>query len=393
MATYSTSQQPYNNTMALFQAWAGPSTGIAYALSQLGLTKMSDTYTANWSSATTIGAQAIPTSAGNPMGANFGQTVASGQRLPLPASNFMGAYSSATTYSAGDVVTFTVNSVPLVYVFINATPTANQAPMSYSSPNYTLNSTYWAPYYMEIWEMGGGAGSLTPFYIKLEYGTGTSAGYPALTMQIGTGYSTGASGYLTGNVTQTQQVLAGASDSATAYPMYFSGDGVTYLNMALFPNNSGTTWVGHLSIERSISGQTSGTINYTSSYVTYLTSFNNTTWQQTMNLTGSPYLGPRLTDPVGGYQFAGSALFTNQTPACQITPSIGIVGNPLTSIMLWSETDAVANGSAGGGNTFQIYVYGAFHTYIGTYNYYPYFNIWYSGTAYSNTTSALLRWE
>jgi len=64
----------------------------------------------------------------------------------------------------------------------------------------------------EIWRFDDTYQSVSPVYIKLEYGSGTAAANPSLRVQIGT--STNGSGALTG-ATMTQQAIT-ASTSSTA---------------------------------------------------------------------------------------------------------------------------------------------------------------------------------
>lgn len=121
MATkYQTTQTGDCSSMANFQAWAGPTTGIAFALSTLGFAKQSDTYTAQWSNASTIGAAAlVATNGGMTVSGTFG-TITNYSGTPLASGNFLGAWAQATSYTAGQVVTYSVNSLPMVFICTTA---------------------------------------------------------------------------------------------------------------------------------------------------------------------------------------------------------------------------------------------------------------------------------
>lgn len=377
MATYTATLFPDNSTSAHFLGWAGSSTGISYALGQLGFVLQADTYTAQWAASAVIGAPAQPIVAGALNGTAFG-TVAANQRTQVPAANFMGAYASGTTYSKGQVVTFTVNSEPLVYMFINGTPTAGQAPMSYSSPNYTLNSTYWTPYYMEVWKMA--SGSLNTAYIKIEYGCGTtSVNDPCATISIGGTYSTGSSGYLTGNFTLPQLFLLGTgSNSGASYPCYFSGDGGSWLNMAMFPSGASNAYTGYVGIERFVQSWSGSSITYESASATLMCGAGTLWYQENIYLTGSPASGVRNAWVSAAY--TGQSAINNYLPACPVFPVDGAFGNPLTLLL------APASSALASGNTAFVYTYGAVHTYmtVGTYPW-QYFN--------DQVSYGLLRWE
>lgn len=132
-----------NDTYAHFRLWAGTggvSEGLAGALSTLGFTKQSDTYTAQWANGATIGDTARSSAAGNLFGAAFPSTTTR-QRAGLAGSHFKGAWVASTSYSVGDVVTDTTTA-QIVFICTSATSSAT-API-----NLVAN---WSPYWMEIW--------------------------------------------------------------------------------------------------------------------------------------------------------------------------------------------------------------------------------------------------
>ena len=383
MSTYTTTAYPDNSTMANFLGWAGGVAGLSYALAQVGCTLMADTYTAQWSAASTIGSAALPTAAGGLNTTVFPAFTNFQRSSQLASTNFLGAYAGGTTYSKGNVVTFTVNSQPLVYVFINATPTAGQAPMSFSSPTYTLNSTYWAPYYMEVWKMH--SGSLNDIYFKLEYGCASGGvNWPFLTVSVGNTYSTGASGYLSGNVISPQYALAAqANNASTAYNIYVSGDGGSWLNVAMFNGDIQNTRPGYFGIERQISSVSGSSVVYGNTFYTLLAGQYTSWWQQNGYFSGAPGTGVRW----GGVQSfqipnSGTGPTNNLVPVSAAFPSDGYIGNPLTIFKPYFQA------TYNQGYTAYLYDYGANHTYMQLGATPPYQYMTSTGGS-----QALIRWE
>lgn len=74
----------------------------------------------------------------------------------------------------------------------------------------------------EIWCFNDALQATSPVYFKLDYGTGATAGYPALQISVGQG-SSGACA-LTGKIVN-QSVFCGDSSTTGYYPWYASGDG------------------------------------------------------------------------------------------------------------------------------------------------------------------------
>lgn len=86
----------------------------------------------------------------------------------------------------------------------------------------------------EIWRLNDALQSSAPFFIKIEYGSGSAATTPSIWITIGT--TTNGAGTLGGNVSTRTQIRANGS-SATLTNCYFSGQS-SRINFALWPMSS-----------------------------------------------------------------------------------------------------------------------------------------------------------
>jgi hypothetical protein len=348
-----------NSTFATFKAWAGDitaapgtGTGIAAILNQLGFTKLSDTYTANWDNGTTVGAGALPNltagAGGNLFGTTFPTTTANA-RAGLAGSHFKGAYNGGTAYSIGDVVTDNAGGAAIVYIATAA-----------GTGNATTNTSFWSPYWMEIWKFTGGG--LTDVFIKLEYGCGSSsATNPQLSIQLGTAYVAN-SGVIngSGNFSQAEQVFVGTATMASG-DIYVYGDGINALGFIFGRQNVNCAY---FFTERSISGQVASAPVYTSSYMTIISCPGAVgQWHQSsLFLSGGTVQTQRFLSvmTVALNASAISYATNNITPSFPVFPTPGWVGNPMTILIGLSNSDTVENSSI------STTVYGATHTYITT---------------------------
>jgi hypothetical protein len=338
-----------NSSIADLRLWAGDVAGLGFVLSTLGFTKQADTYTAQWANSITIGAAALPNISANLFGAIF-PTTTNLARSPLASTNFKGAWVTLTAYVAGNVVTDTTTAA-LVYICILATSGAT-APVS--------DATHWSPYFMEIWKTGG---SLTPIYMKLEYGCSATAANPQLSIQWGTGWVSGSSGFLTGNFSLAEQLFSGSSTQAAA-ECDFCADGNNFFVANIFRGaaaNPGPTIFG---FERSINGQVSLAPNYTNDYFTYIKGFSaaGNWWQQTVYMTGTPVTAIRVnygnTITLGAA--TASLIVNNTTPAFPVFPLLGYCGNPMTILITQQQADTTEGAQQ------TCTVYGAVHNYMMT---------------------------
>jgi hypothetical protein len=378
MAKYQTFENLDNSNFTDFRAWAGDVTGIASALSALGLTKLNDTYTAQWANGAAIGAAALSTLAGNLFGAAF-PAVVNVNRAGLPGVNFMGAYSSGTAYTVGQVVTYNPGAGQICYIC-----TTNAA--AGIAPTTTAN---WSPYWMEIWEMA--SSGLPTFYIKLEYGCGSAAVDPQLSVQIGSAYVSN-SGVLSGNVVLAEEIfISNTSSLGSPVELDFCSDGANFFACMLARGYTGsTTLCSWFAFEREITGTVAGAPVYGSNYVTLCAAGGGTPRQVSLFLTST--LGPaaisvRLTSGLGvgggpGFSAAVSQSVNNSVALAPVFPNVGFVGNPLSSVVGLNGPDAVE------GSTVAGTVYGSSHSYL----------VSKTGTAFTSLTSVGngavgIRWE
>ncbi len=345
-----------NSSYADFQGWAGDitaspgtGTGIAAALFNLGFTKTTDQYNANWT-----GASVIPQNGGNLFGAAF-PTTTSNARAQLAGTNFnlgtagASAWVSGQAYVVGNVVT---NSNSVFVCISNIT--GSTAPGS--------DTTHWSTYFMEIWSVV--SSGLTTFYIKLEYGGGATATNPQLSISFGTAYVAN-SGVLSGNVSTTEQCFVGTG-VATSSECDWSGDGQNYFGM--FMHRANTTHSSFVCFERGISGQTAGAPVYstTNQYITYLVGFPTPTWHQCSLFLGNGLANTSSVRNAWGSVptiFAvGSQIVNNITPALPIFPFVGWCGNPMSVVQAYSVTDSSE------GVTISSNVYGSATSYLTSIN-------------------------
>jgi hypothetical protein len=345
MATLTQTIVGTNSSYANFKTWAGDvtaspgtGTGIAAALYTLGFTKQSDTYTAQWDNGTTNAAlsnpNSIPLAAGNLFGSAFATTT-NNARSALASSAFQGAWSVGTGYTVGQIVTYTPSGgAQQVYICI-ANGGVGVSPAGNSGGTST---SFFAPYYMEIWSMA--AAGLDTVYIKLEYGGGATATNPQLSIQLGSAYVAN-SGVLSGNVSTVEQCFIGTA-TATSSECDWAGDGQNWF--AMYMHRANTSHSSCVVFERAISGQTAGAPVYSASnqYITYLTGFVTPTWHQcSLFLSGG--VANSVRNPwasVVNLFTAGSQIVNSITPALPVFPLIGWVGNPMSAIQAYSVTDA-----------------------------------------------------
>lgn len=224
-------------------------------------------------------------------------------------------------------------------------------------------------YVYEMWKPGD---ALTSFVLKIEYGTQSSAGRPALRLSLGT--SSDGAGNLTGFITSNPDAAVGVAvtSTVTQFNCYLSGDSgrVSVTMWANDTTNPGPIFFG---VERSINSSGS----YTSDYVTLLVagsgSNQNNTFQQSVSIGSG-----------AGRAFGGNAKGTNSsqsgwcvaidpgattavafsaTPLALIEPQVGLPGNKMT----------IAGAAYGNDVTEEATIvipaanmpYGVSHTYIG----------------------------
>ena len=221
---------------------------------------------------------------------------------------------------------------------------------------------------------------LTPVYMKLEYGCSATAADPQLSMQFGTGWSSSASGYLTGNVSLTEELFSGAGTIA-ATECDYCGDGGTFFVANMFRGGAANPGPAIFGWERSIAGLTASAPVYASTYITYLKGYSTAAqwWQQTLFLSGNPAVATRVnyanTITLGAQS---STLIVNGTsPALPVFPLAGYCGNPMTILVGMQTADVVE------GTVITCTVYGRTNAYLLTKTTFAGGFGWNSGTSYA----------
>lgn len=345
-----------NSSYADFQGWAGDidaargtGTGISAALFNLGFTRTTDQYNANWTGGT------LPNTTGSLLAGPFG-AFTSNARTALAGSNFnlgtagASAWLSGQTYTPGQVATFGG------YTWIN---TVNNSASNTTNP--ATDTTKWSTYWMEIWSAV--SSGLTTFYIKLEYGCTATASHPFMTVQFGSAYVTN-SGVLSGNVTVTEQAFEDSVGAASS-ECDWAGDGQNWFGMMMHRGN--TTHSNFVYFERGVSGQTGGAPVYstTNQYITYLVGFVGPIWHQCslfLGAVGTTNSTRETAASVVNLFTSGSRIINNITPALPIFPLVGWCGNPLSAMQAYSVTDSVE------GATISSTVYGTSTNFLVTIN-------------------------
>lgn len=203
---------------------------------------------------------------------------------------------------------------------------------------------------------------LTPVYIKMEYGSTTSTTIPMVMMQFGTTWTgSTSSGFLSGNVSLTEQLFLGTAGTQAATECDFCGDGNTFFVAHMFragaaPGPAIFGW------ERSISGLTASAPVYASTYLTYIRGYNAATtwWQQSLFLSGTPVTAIRVNygNTLTLANTAQTLIVNATTPALPVFPLLGYCGNPMTILIAQNTTDSVEGG------TITCTVYGRTNTYL-----------------------------
>lgn len=200
----------------------------------------------------------------------------------------------------------------------------------------------------EVWRMADSLQATAPFFIKLEYGQGTTAGNPSLWITGGTG--TNGSGQLTGAGTRQQlTATAGqAAQGATQYEMDYSGS-TSRFNCVIWRNLVTTSFAFGIERSRDTAGaETDESV---------------TLWSISAGSTGRQQTFPKLGTgaSIGQESFIISAMMTtftssiynNKIAIAPVFPFLGYYQNPMTSIVALKAADWVD------GALFDVVMYGA----------------------------------
>lgn len=205
----------------------------------------------------------------------------------------------------------------------------------------------------EIWKPGDG---LTPFYVKMYYGTGSgSPAGPRWRWQTGTG--TDGAGNLTGFTTAlielTATNLAGAG--ITTYECDFSGD-TDRMSILMWRTLNNIAIIASFERTKSATG-TNTTDGYTVVSTTQTSA--TATGQQTVifGVGAAPALSSRVFAALGT-GLNTTTLFNNNIPVSPVFPVYGQYGNPMTTIAFVSSADVTA------GSIFSTSLFGSTRAYI-----------------------------
>ena len=241
---------------------------------------------------------------------------------------------------------------------VGLTKTSDSGQVSWSG-TITAPSANAFPYY-EIWQLTDTLAATYPYLLKVEYGAGNTASWPALRITVGTGSN--GSGTLTGNVSSAMAHSAGNTDTTRLHPVFVSGDG-SRLQIALWADGQ-TPFGGAFSISRTVNsaGVTNGNgINFVA-YTGYYSSGNQAEFLQQYippSGMGVPYpyaVSTTLTTatPNSGYGSLGSNL-----GVFPVFPWVGYADNPDMGAIAYFHNDIPASGV-----TLTISMYGTNHNYV-----------------------------
>lgn len=199
----------------------------------------------------------------------------------------------------------------------------------------------------EIWRMADALQATVPIFLKLEYGSGSAAGNPAVWVVLGSG-STGA-GALTGVLSTRQQVTG--TLTATPCNWYISGD-TNRFGFAL-ASSAGNSFL--LSIERTV--DVSGVVTGEGALliVKNLNSWSQVAWNQ---ITG-PYTATwELTIGALGPAVAPAGVWGTQLAVYPIYHNKGVFLNPGLNCLAYIDA------TIGAFSTISFSIYGGTHTYM-----------------------------
>jgi len=216
-------------------------------------------------------------------------------------------------------------------------------------PPATSSSVY------EIWKMNDG--NTLPIYLRINYGTGSTATYPVLTFVLQAA-TDGAGGIpaATGN-TGAAVGFIGNSTTASAFTSYMSGS-TNRLQLAMFPGNTATTASCIVNIERS--HDSSGVDTTSGQYATFTvvghiaggvsnSQVSITAANQTVAETKLPCILNHTT---------ATGTFVLSTLLSPVFPVVGAVGNPMIGLLVGKSVDWTDTAQ------FSFYMYNISHAYI-----------------------------
>lgn len=345
------------STYANFFSWAS---AFSTNLTTFGWAQSNDTAQVMWSG---MNLTAVSMS-----GSNATYTYNSLTGLPLAigrALTITGMLNSVNNKTV--VITALTGTTSGTFTVVNAVGVNETGSSGVVTAQTTVPAT--STYVTEIWTPNDGQ---TTFFLKLEYGAGTTAHIRG-TLCSSTNGASVAAGFITTLAPWDANIQSIANPSTTAqYECNFSG-GPGRFSAMMWRNAPGNTQV-LLSVERSVNS--SGV--YTNTHVTYMQTVNytggNTGRQQTLLFgvgmgpvtlaqsgTGNSNLGfvvRSMIPNTGGLSGNNTSGFNGTIPFDTVTPSIGLFDYPLTTV------GCCYSGDVAEAVPFQTTLYGATRTYM-----------------------------
>lgn len=231
----------------------------------------------------------------------------------------------------------------------NLTQTADTGQIDWAAATRPTANLYGG---YEIYRFNDALQSTTPVFIKIEYGTGSNASYPAIRVTIGTGSD--GSGNLTGNSRMfTGVILTTVTSSTSTWNCYVSHD-AGRLDVAMFVG-SGTNMAFCFSLCRT----RDDTGAMTDEGVDFVAAGNGTKFHQFVPRegTGGVYPEPASTNYQCAAPNTGTGTFGLDVGVYPVFPYRGYAGNP-TGVAVFFQSDFTSN------TIVSFSMYGAPWTYV-----------------------------
>ncbi len=357
MATTSTGSFNPDNTTTNFYLWAN---FISAAFSSFGWFRATDTgqivLTATVLTCTSV--SVTTTTATYNFSSFTGPTPRIGMSFTFSVFGIAGNNVTATITATNG------SSFVTVVLSTQATDTTGSGTTTQTAQTVSVNT---ATGY-EIWETNDAVAF--NFFVKVEYGNGSTATFPAIWMTGGS--TTDGKGNVGGGGTRTS-VQCGANDTVNATLCHASGNAGNFRLMMWHGVNSNANRHFAINLERSHSSTGADTSQYYTAYITGGSNGGNTGWcyllnasvlsggtQQTFfNILGGGCAGIQEVHWIAVIPLTVGTMRVNGTLGVSpLYPTIGGIGNPQFGYLLGDRTDW------SDGTQVVVNIYGTNHNYI-----------------------------
>ena len=345
MSTSSANHVGSTNTLAYFTDWAK---AISDAFAALGWVQTNDTGQVVWTATVlTFTEVAVGAAAVYSYSSYTGPAPRIGMSVAVTGFATGGNNVTATLTAVSGGASGTVTVVPSTQ--------ANEVHAGSGTTTALAAAPAANNYVYEIWGMGDALQATSPFYLKIECGTGGTANGPNIFVTLGTG-SNGA-GTLSGNVSSRVSIGNNTGNTTTAYACDLSG-GTGWFGCILWRNSTGT--MGRIfCVDRSkdASGNDTGdyatlaTCGYTGA--TQQSVFKAGTLQGIATLEYSSASRWATVLPIT----ATTGIINGQTHASPVFPLVGQVDNPSLMAVVVLAADYAEN------DPIIATIFGSTHTY------------------------------